>query len=108
MRRSTWDRVGGLDEGLRFHVDTDWLGRANRARLRRVHLVQAGADPNVDRWVANMVSSSVVMGRSRDPLVTRTVREESITGRIKNNEAARTRSDADFHTIRRRFGRVPW
>jgi glycosyltransferase involved in cell wall biosynthesis len=108
MRRSTWDRVGGLDEGLRFHVDSDWLGRAHRAGLRRVHLVQVGADPSVDRWTENMASSSIITGPSPDPLVTRTVRKASITGRIQNDAECRARSDRDFRTIGRRFGGVPW
>lgn len=108
MRRSTWERVGGLDEGLRFHYDSDWLGRANRGGLQRIHLVHANADPDVDRWVANMTRSSVVLGRTAEPLVTRTVRAESITGRIKGDEEWRQGSDSEFHTLRRRFGRIPW
>jgi glycosyltransferase involved in cell wall biosynthesis len=108
MRRSTWDRVGGLDEALRFHADTDWLGRASRLGLRRVHLVQAGADPDVDRWVVNMVPSSVVSAMSAEPLVNRTVRAQSMSGRIQNDVACRTLSEADLRVIRARFGRVPW
>ena len=109
MRRTVWDRVGGLDEHLRFHVDTDWLGRANRTGLRRVHLVHAAADPGIDRWLSNMATSTIVFGPTPEPLVTRTVRDASITGRIKRDRECRIRSDVDRQTIRQRFGGdLPW
>jgi glycosyltransferase involved in cell wall biosynthesis len=108
MRRSTWDRVGGLDETLQFHSDTDWLGRATLAGVQRVHLVQAAADPSVDQWVRNMASSSIMIGPTPEPLVTRTVREASMSGQIRNDQKSRAASQRDFETIKGRFGRVPW
>ena len=109
MRRSTWDLVGGLDERLRFHVDTDWLGRANQVGLRRVHIVQATADTKIGNWTTNMTASSIVVGPLPEPLVTRTIRDGSITGRIKRDREFRIRSDLDYQTIRRRFGgSLPW
>lgn len=108
MRRSTWERVGGLDETLAFHADTDWLGRATQTGLRRLHLVQAAADPAVDGWVRNMARSSIMIGPSLEPLVIRTVREASMSGRIRNEEECRAASQRDFETIEARFGCIPW
>jgi glycosyltransferase involved in cell wall biosynthesis len=108
MRRSTWDRVGGLDETLPFHADTDWLGRATLAGVRRLHIVQAAADPSVDAWVQNMVCSSIMIGPIPEPLVTRTVREASMSGRIRNDQECRAASHSDFEMIKTRFGHIPW
>ena len=108
MRRSTWDRVGGLDDTVLFHADTDWLGRATLAGARRVHIVQAAANPSVDQWVRNMASSSIMIGPNPEPLVTRTFREASLRGRIRNDRESRAASQRDFEAIKRKFGRVPW
>ena len=43
MPRRVLDKVGLFDEAFRFHLDSEWLGRLNRAIGRRGHFVE-GSD----------------------------------------------------------------
>lgn len=41
MRRNTFEELGFFDEGVKYHVDAEYLGRVNGLKLRRIHQVSA-------------------------------------------------------------------
>jgi hypothetical protein len=91
MKRETWEKVGGFDETFRYHVDNDWLGRANKAGIRRVHVIPAHAQDQL-RWIPNVACySKVVETPNLDrPLVDRVVTEDGGMGLIKADIAKLT------------------
>jgi hypothetical protein len=108
MRRETWDKVGGFYEGFRYHVDTEWLGRAHKAGVKRIHLVQEGVV--ADAWLAQVQQRSAIATTDgiTEPLVHRFVHEGSGMAKIRTDHEARLRS-ADEHALMfARFGEVPW
>lgn len=109
MRREIWERVGGMDESFRFHVDTEWLGRANRAGLRRLHLVEDGATFEKPRWLAHVVNHSEIgqIGAGR-PLVNRTANPEGGMALIASDAAAAAQSKREHKIMMERFGGIPW
>jgi len=117
MHRDTWERVGGMNESFRFHVDNDWLGRASEAGVKRVHLIESEA-----RWRARLGIiarySVVVETEHAMPIVVRTVNPEGGMQRIARAAALPPRdpgrldadqSEAEHVEMMRRFGGViPW
>lgn len=81
LRRETWDRIGGFDESYRYHVDTEWLCRANNAGLKRLHIVDTTTESSADeigrQWLGNIQRFSEIghVGNDR-PLVNRCVNPE--------------------------------
>jgi hypothetical protein len=106
LRRAAWAAVGPFDEAFTF-VDSEWLGRANAAGLRRLHLVEAGAP---DRPGLRQVARHAELASTaeRDPLVLRTANPAGVVGTAQAEEAARARHEADVRRLVERFGAIPW
>jgi hypothetical protein len=106
MPRVTWEAVGPFAEDFTF-VDSEWLGRVNTTRLRRVHLVEAG---NPDRPGLRSVakSSELASTGERDPLVLRTANPRGVVGTAHSEEVARLRHEGDVKRLVERFGEIPW
>ncbi len=121
IRASTWGDLGGFDESFRFHVDTDFLGRANAAKVRRCHIVEAGAlsiDASADvpgeahrrvEWIQAVgAHSALVESTEREPLVVRTVNQGGGMWTIANNPAAAAVSREEHARMKAKYGSVPW
>lgn len=107
MRRETWERMDGMNEDVRFHVDVEYLGRANALGLRRIHLVEAGAGKR--HGLNRIVSfSEVVATEEEEPLVMRTVNPEGGMSRIFREKEARSQSMREFRQMWETHGRCPW
>jgi Tfp pilus assembly protein PilF len=106
LPRTTWERVGPFDETFTF-VDSELLGRVNAGRLRRVHLVEAGATfrpglINVARY------SAVRQTTERPPLVVRAVNAGGVVASLGQGEAARRRHEEDCRRMVAKYGLIPW
>jgi hypothetical protein len=106
LGRTAWEAVGPFDEGFTF-VDSEWLGRANAAGLRRLHLAEAGAPDRPGlRQVAQY--SALASTAERDPLVLRTANPDGVMGAARADAAMRARREADVRRLVERFGGIPW
>ncbi len=92
MPRETWEAVGPFDETLRWHVDTEWLGRLNQVCAergwKRAHVLHEGAEAD-GSWVANVgqFSDLLRVDEVTDPLVDRTVNPGGGMSAIRNDHA---------------------
>jgi hypothetical protein len=106
MRAATWRQIGPFDESFTF-PDSEWLGRANATRLRRVHLIEAGAP--VRAGILSVARFSAVANTAeRDPLVLRTVNPAGVVGTARSQESARLKHEADTRRLVEKYGGVPW
>jgi glycosyltransferase involved in cell wall biosynthesis len=107
MEKDVWERVGPLDEGTRWLVDTEWLGRLNKAGVRRVHLVEEDLveTPN---HVAQIASYSEVVPCGKTLLVDRTINTLGGMAKMASELEAGCEADEEASNIRRRFGCNPW
>ena len=102
-----------FNEGLKYHVDTWFLGEANRAELKRLHLVEADHIHHMSstrrRWLANVSKHSTMWEHPEpEPLVERTCNPGGGMAQIaKGGEAGET-SKAEHDWMRQEFGMVPW
>lgn len=114
-----WPRRLGLrfDPGYRWHLDNDVLGEVTRRGLKRAHQVEQGAADEFRRtvvprpWldnVANVGKATLVEIGQREPLINRTVHAGSGMARIAAEPAAKAQSDAEYDTLIRRYGVIPW
>jgi glycosyltransferase involved in cell wall biosynthesis len=113
MLRTTWDRLGGMDETFRYHVDTQFLGKANAAKVSRAHLVEADADKTDNQqrlwWLSAVSSHSVIIETpEREPLVTRTVTSTGGMASIAGDPKAKRISMDEHERMVAQFGKVPW
>ncbi len=119
MRRDTWNSVGPFDEGFRWHLDNDWLGRLTEKRHRRTHLIEATAptsDDKIQAWRPWLFECQKAAGEllrlvrhdSPWPLVTRLVHPESGLYRIARNKTLTEQSRSEGLSIMQRYGRIPW
>jgi hypothetical protein len=118
MRRAVWEAVGGFDPSYRYHLDNDWLGRLAGSGAARVHLVESTA-PLIDSVVkANRPQLHLVLTnggprvrlqrhRFAVPLVRRLVHPGSGMGQIRQNAEAYAASQAEYHRLIARYGRLP-
>jgi glycosyltransferase involved in cell wall biosynthesis len=117
MRRRLWEAVPktgcsavGFDETFRFHVDTEWLGRArNIGERSRFHLIPDDGRPPTD-WLRNVARFSRI-GKTdgfTEALVHRTVNPEGGMSRIATDPEARAQSQREHEIMLSRFGSVPW
>lgn len=108
MKRATWEKLGGFDETFKYHVDTEWLGRANAAGLKRVHLIQDGHAGG--SWLANVGRFSKVMKTDgvHEPLVHRMVNPDGGMAAIRKDPAAQAVSTREHAIMQERFSGVPW
>lgn len=124
MKIGLWQRMGfagktdgymGFDESFRYHVDTEWLGRANTVgritglRVSRFHLIPDDGRPPTD-WLRNVARFSRV-GKTdgfTEALVHRTVNPGGGMSRIAADPEARAQSQREHEIMMERFGTVPW
>jgi hypothetical protein len=106
LRTVTWSHVGPFDESFTF-PDSEWLGRANAARLRRLHLVEVGA-PVRPGILQVARQSAIATTTERDPLVLRTVNPSGVVGTARTQEAARLKHEADTQRLVEKYGGIPW
>ncbi len=109
LRRAAWERLGPLDESLRFHVDNDYLGRVNAHGLRRLHLVEMGAEISARKGLQKVarVSDILATGELR-PLVTRTRNTRGGMALIRREASAHEQSRVEQEILRARYGELPW
>jgi len=109
MPRAVWDRVGGMDESFRWHVDTEFLGRINKAGIQRVHLVERDAKLE-DRPELRKVAlrSDIHFTRSPDPLVVRLRNPNGGMARIVTSRIATEQSNQEHAEMLKRYGECPW
>jgi glycosyltransferase involved in cell wall biosynthesis len=106
MPTATWKLIGPFDESFSC-PDSEWLGRANARRLRRAHLVELNAP--VRTGILQVARhSAIVMTAERDPLVLRTDNPASGVGRVRSQETARRKHEAERQRIIEKFGGIPW
>jgi hypothetical protein len=106
MRTATWKAVGPFDESFTF-TDSEWLGRANAARIRRMHLVESGAQ--VRTGLFNVARhSAIAMTNERDPLVIRTVNPHGVMGTAQSEGPARQKHEAEVQRLIAKYGELPW
>jgi hypothetical protein len=116
MKRHLWSMAwapevlgGGFDEAFRWHVDTEWLGRANTAGVKRFHLIPDDGRPPTD-WLRNVARFSRI-GKTdgfSEALVHRTVNPKGGMSTIAADQEARAESQREHETMLARFGTVPW
>jgi glycosyltransferase involved in cell wall biosynthesis len=112
MPRATWEQVGPLNEGFRWHVDTEWLGRAERAGVKRVHQVDPGGRDRLlapGSWLANVRRhSAIAVMRALDPLVQRLRNGGGGMTMIASSPMARAQSIREHELMTEQFGGIPW
>jgi GT2 family glycosyltransferase len=120
MTRETWAKVGPFDESFRWHVDTEWLGRANCKSVRRCHLVSAGRvivmgeggtreSPDGGNWLAQVYKhSDVIFTEEPEPLVGRLVNPHGGMSKIATDPEAAAQSREEHERMIAKFGEVPW
>jgi glycosyltransferase involved in cell wall biosynthesis len=111
MRKEVWQRIGSLDESIRYLVDTEWLGRLNQAKVPRKHFVEKR--DTVSSWhfkFSSYVSrhSEVVPTGLDLPLVARTQNSQGGMATIGRDRKAMAIADAEQDLIRRKYGENPW
>jgi len=110
MRADVWTRVGGFNEGIKWLVDSEWLGRLGERKIRRAHVVEVGATltPGRSRRVAFVARGSEIVGANGDPLVDSTNNPEGGMATITKDFEAMREADAEAEGLRKRFGCDPW
>ena len=119
MPARVFREIGFFNEGYRFHIDNEWLGRLNESETARVHLVEATAPSDsryaaqVRPWLAQILRSS--QGRCRlarhgspFPLVKRLVHSHSGMFSIGHDPESQAISRAEQLRLVERFACVPW
>ncbi len=108
MYRDIWEHIGGLDESFRFHVDTEWLGRAHQKMVDRVHVIPPGIVEDRE-WLRNVNRFSDLRAHDEpDPLVERMVNPDGGMATIAKNPEAAEQSAKEHREMVARFGFVPW
>jgi glycosyltransferase involved in cell wall biosynthesis len=117
MPLSTLRKVGEFNEGYRFHLDNEWLGRLLESKLKRIHLVESTAPVNkkyVEErfWLKNLLILSnglCRLGRHESPypLVKRLVHTNSGMALIATNPDYLKISRVEYENLRNRFGFIP-
>ncbi len=114
MDRVTWEDVGEFNETFRYHVDTEWLGRARgnavgNADSRRGHMVPSGTVVSTSPWLTNVARfSDVLFHDEPEPLVERMVNPDGGMSTIAKNPEAAEQSQKEHREMVKRFGFVPW
>jgi glycosyltransferase involved in cell wall biosynthesis len=107
LRRTTWELLGPLDGTLRFHVDSDYLGRVNARALPRMHLVEREAEMNRRKLQKVARFSDIAATGEPKPLVIRTMNDDGGMARIERDASAKEQSRAEHDLLRSRYGRMP-
>src|SRR6185295_3252118 len=109
MTRQAWEKVGPFDPAFRWHLDNDWLGRFNRSGLKRLHMVEAGANVNPHPWLQNVMQfSKAATTEEREPMVVRTINPKGGMAKIQGAPTAARESYEEHRVLIERYGCVPW
>lgn len=115
MTASTLKKVGQFNENYRFHLDNEWLGRLNQAKLKRIHMVGSTAPvkkryaQEVRPWLMNLLNfSNLARHISPYPLVRRLVHQNSGMAQIAANKEYLDISERESESLVNRFGVMPW
>jgi hypothetical protein len=119
MPRATWNAVGMFDEGYRWHLDNEWLGRLGRKGIARCHLVEAGAPLDMASIERDRPQLATLLQHSQGkvelvqhsvswPLVRRLEHDGSGIALIKRDAAIRAESHDEYQRLIRDYGRLPW
>jgi hypothetical protein len=111
MTPDVWKRIGGFDEGIRYLVDTEWLGRLNKAQVPRLHFVENRDAPQ--RFQALLTShvaqhAEIVPTGLSSPLVDRTQNLSGGMASLCRDSAASAVADTEQRLIIERYGENPW
>jgi hypothetical protein len=119
MPRRVLDKVGPFDEAFRFHLDSEWLGRLNRAIARRGHFVE-GSDlplsqflekrPELRTLLDNVKPAQIALlrGPGHYTQVVRTENPRGGVSSIKANKDLARISLGEYAAIERKYGHIPW
>jgi len=119
MPLDTLKKVGYFNEDFIHHQDSEWLGRLNEKRVRRVHLVESTIDideKNIARLrpkLMNVINFSnenysFMNHHSSDPLVKRLVHTNSGMSLIAADRKHADISRAESSKLKNMFGKIPW
>ncbi len=119
MPRHVLEKVGLFDEAFRFHLDSDWLGRLNRAIDRRGHFIESSELP-MDRFLerrpelrtlqqnARPAQVALLRGPGHYTQVERTENPQGGVSSIKSDPALASISQREYAAIEARYGHIPW
>ena len=109
MAANVWRRVGGMDERLKWLVDTEWLGRLGDTKIARTHLLERSVGDS-GREVSRFAwrSSEVCRCSCADPLVVRTLNSSGGMATVQGTVEAGREADLEAAEIREKFGCDPW
>jgi len=119
LSNATLKQIGSFDASYRFHLDSEWLGRAAESGVRRFHLVEATAPiadhhlSQVRPWLYRVRMQSnqtcqLVRHSLPLPLVQRLVHPQSGMSSIARDPKLLARSRQERQRLMERFSRVPW
>jgi hypothetical protein len=107
LPREIWNQLGPLDEALRFHVDSEYLGRANAHSLRRLHLVERDAALGRAKLRKVAKHSEIAATGEPSPLVVRTRNHAGGMAQIRREWSAEKQSRQEHALLRTRYGEMP-
>lgn len=121
VKRDYFNQIGKFDESFKWHLDTEWLGRLNRAGAKRCHFVEKGCQLNsMDSIIGtrsrlaqmmynSSLGSAIVNTAEEYPLVFRATHEGSGMSKIATDSEANKLSLEEHSRIRKMNNGVnPW
>jgi glycosyltransferase involved in cell wall biosynthesis len=105
FKQSLWNEIGGFNHtDFHWHFDNDFLGKINKRRTKRVHLVHKTVE-NDDPWLGHVaLHSKVVNTREELPLFAKTMHAGSRMGEIKAQDKAGTESSEEYKRLIALYG----
>ena len=119
FRKKVIEQVGYFSEDFKWHLDNEFLGKINKSKIRRGHLIEkyAPIDINLARqvrpWIANIYDScrgniEFLRHQNHEPLIVRQVHPESGMYRIARDKKLKEEADIETIKLRNMYGNVPW
>ncbi len=119
MPVSTLKKVGEFNEGYKYHLDNEWLGRLSESKLNRIHMVEATAPAQKEHtqqvrpWLTKVLNFSgglcnLARHGSPYPLVRRLVHSNSGMAQVATNSYCSEVAKKEYESLINRFGAIPW
>ena len=119
LKREAIQKSGAFNENFQLHLDNEFLGRAKKNELRRIHMVEKTApimqsiirERRPHMWrIINFYGQYLKIARHQEfyPLVTREVRYESNLAKTRTDQSWAMRSRQEYAVLRKLFGKSPW
>lgn len=108
MKTELWRRLGGFAEDFRWLVDTEWLGRLDKIKVRRAHLVDETVMRLRDKLDFVARFSEVIPVPGQTFLVDRTVNTQGGMAKVFDDPEATLEAADEEAKLRARFGCYPW